>query len=104
MKFTSNLLQILDFGLARLGSNGVQTGYVATRWWRAPEIYLNWERYNEKVDIWSVGCIMAELILLRILFRGSDGFDQLKKIFEIIGTPSKDIMDAICTEGLIKKT
>ncbi len=63
---------------------------------------LSWERYDEKVDIWSVGCIMAELILLRTLFRGADSFDQLKKILEILGTPDITTLREICTEGLYK--
>uniref|UniRef100_A0A8C1FHZ6 mitogen-activated protein kinase n=1 Tax=Cyprinus carpio carpio TaxID=630221 RepID=A0A8C1FHZ6_CYPCA len=54
-------LKILDFGLARL-TDDEMTGYVATRWYRAPEIMLNWMHYNMTVDIWSVGCIMAELL------------------------------------------
>jgi mitogen-activated protein kinase, putative (fragment) len=48
------------------------TGYVATRWYRAPEIMLNWMHYNQTVDIWSVGCIMAELITSKTLFPGAD--------------------------------
>ena len=48
------------------------TGYVATRYWRAPEIMLNWMHYNEKVDMWSVGCIMAELLTGQVLFPGTD--------------------------------
>ncbi|RMX45912.1 hypothetical protein pdam_00011020 [Pocillopora damicornis] len=54
-------LKILDFGLARKVAEEM-TGYVATRWYRAPEIMLNWMHYNQTVDIWSVGCIMAELL------------------------------------------
>ena len=48
------------------------TGYVATRYWRAPEIMLNWMHYDEKVDMWSVGCIMAELLTGQVLFPGTD--------------------------------
>ncbi|CAF4442780.1 unnamed protein product, partial [Rotaria magnacalcarata] len=87
---------ILDFGLARVATNGLQTGYVATRWWRAPEVFINWERYDEKVDIWSVGCIMAELILLKPLFAGTDHIDQLTKIFDIVGTPNLATLDEVC--------
>ncbi|CAF1568214.1 unnamed protein product, partial [Adineta steineri] len=89
---------ILDFGLSRALSNGIQTGYVATRWWRAPEVYVNWGRYNDRLDIWSVGCIMAELILLSPIFRGTDDVDQLNKIFDIIGTPDLDTLKATCTQ------
>ena len=63
--------QILDFGLARATDNEM-TGYVATRYWRAPEIMLNWMHYDEKVDMWSVGCIMAELLTGQVLFPGTD--------------------------------
>lgn len=64
-------LRILDFGLARPAEQEM-TGYVATRWYRAPEIMLNWMHYNKTVDVWSVGCIMAELLTGRTLFPGSD--------------------------------
>lgn len=64
-------LKILDFGLAR-PTETEMTGYVATRWYRAPEIMLNWMHYNQTVDIWSVGCIMAELLTGRTLFPGTD--------------------------------
>lgn len=89
-------LTILDFGLARVATTGLQTGYVATRWWRAPEVFINWERYDEKVDIWSVGCIMAELIILKPLFAGTDHIDQLTKIFDIVGTPALPTLDEVC--------
>lgn len=66
------------------------------RWWRAPEVFINWERYDEKVDIWSVGCIMAELILLKPLFAGTDHIDQLTKIFDIVGTPDLTTLADVC--------
>ena len=70
--FASNLLlQILDFGLART-TDAEMTGYVATRYWRAPEIMLNWMHYGNQVDLWSVGCIMAELLTGQVLFPGTD--------------------------------
>ncbi|CAF1463316.1 unnamed protein product, partial [Rotaria sordida] len=87
---------ILDFGLSRVISDDYQTGYVATRWWRAPEIFLNWERYDEKLDIWSVGCMMAELIVRRPIFRGQNHIDQLHKIMDITGTPDTKTIDEIC--------
>ncbi|CAF3495003.1 unnamed protein product [Rotaria sp. Silwood1] len=89
--------RILDFGLSRIASDDIQTGYVATRWWRAPEVIVNWERYNQKLDIWSVGCMMAELILLRPIFRGRDHIDQLNKILDITGTPNIQTLNEICT-------
>merc|ERR1712115_684074 len=72
-------LKILDFGLARPTENEM-TGYVATRWYRAPEIMLNWMHYNHTVDLWSVGCIMAEMLTGKTLFPGSDHIDQLTRI------------------------
>ncbi|XP_022452594.1 mitogen-activated protein kinase 12 isoform X4 [Delphinapterus leucas] len=64
-------LKILDFGLARQADSEM-TGYVVTRWYRAPEVILNWMHYTQTVDIWSVGCIMAEMITGETLFKGSD--------------------------------
>uniref|UniRef100_A0A672JDC9 mitogen-activated protein kinase n=1 Tax=Salarias fasciatus TaxID=181472 RepID=A0A672JDC9_SALFA len=64
-------LKILDFGLAR-STDAEMTGYVVTRWYRAPEVILNWMHYTQTVDIWSVGCIMAEMINGKTLFKGKD--------------------------------
>ncbi|XP_014271663.1 mitogen-activated protein kinase p38a [Halyomorpha halys] len=91
-------LKILDFGLARPTENEM-TGYVATRWYRAPEIMLNWMHYNQTVDIWSVGCIMAELLTGRTLFPGNDHIHQLNLIMEILGTPDADFMMKISSES-----
>ncbi|CAF2703429.1 unnamed protein product [Rotaria sp. Silwood2] len=92
-------ITILDFGLARVASTGCHTDYVATRWWRAPEIYLNETKYDEKVDIWSIGCIMAELILRRPLCPGETTTDQLNRIFDITGTPDSTTLQEICAPG-----
>ncbi|CAF0735428.1 unnamed protein product [Rotaria sp. Silwood1] len=91
---------ILDFGLASVASANTPTIYVSTRWWRAPEIYINEEKYNEKIDLWSVGCIMAELILLKPLFPGEDAIDQLNKILDITGTPDSTTIQEICIPGI----
>lgn len=91
-------LKILDFGLARPTENEM-TGYVATRWYRAPEIMLNWMHYNQTVDIWSVGCIMAELLTGRTLFPGTDHIHQLNLIMEILGTPNTEFMNRITSES-----
>ncbi|XGW31474.1 hypothetical protein V3C99_009995 [Haemonchus contortus] len=90
-------LKILDFGLARQTDNEM-TGYVATRWYRAPEIMLNWMHYTQTVDIWSVGCILAELITGRTLFPGSDHIDQLTRIMNIVGTPDEEFLAKIQSE------
>uniref|UniRef100_A0A8C1AU00 mitogen-activated protein kinase n=2 Tax=Cyprinus carpio TaxID=7962 RepID=A0A8C1AU00_CYPCA len=82
---------ILDFGLAR-HTDDEMTGYVATRWYRAPEIMLNWMHYNMTVDIWSVGCIMAELLTGRTLFPGTDHINQLQQIMRLTGTPPASLI------------
>ena len=92
-------LKILDFGLARhAAADDEMTGYVATRWYRAPEIMLNWMHYNKTVDIWSVGCIMAELITRKTLFPGTDPIDQLTRIMGLVGTPGPDLLAKITSD------
>lgn len=90
-------LRILDFGLARSQDTSM-TGYVATRWYRAPEIMLTWRHYDQTVDIWSVGCIMAELITGQVLFPGGDYIDQLVKIMELTGKPDDIFIERIESE------
>jgi len=90
-------LRILDFGLARPTENEM-TGYVATRWYRAPEIMLNWMHYTLTVDIWSVGCIMAEMLTGKTLFPGSDHIDQLTRILNVCGTPDEETLNKITSE------
>ncbi|XP_041966916.1 mitogen-activated protein kinase 12 isoform X1 [Alosa sapidissima] len=87
-------LKILDFGLARQADSEM-TGYVVTRWYRAPEIILSWMHYTQTVDIWSVGCIMAEMLLGAPLFKGNDHLDQLTEIMKIIGTPTQDFISKL---------
>ena len=72
-------------------SSGVQnfmTEYVVTRWYRAPELLLANETYSGAIDIWSVGCILAELLQRTPLFPGADYLDQLKRIIKVLGSPS----------------
>lgn len=90
-------LKILDFGLARPTENEM-TGYVATRWYRAPEIMLNWMHYHQTVDMWSVGCIMAEMLTGKALFPGTDHIDQLTRILVLCGTPSEETLNKITSE------
>ena len=70
------------------------------RWWRAPEVSLNPKEYGAELDIWAVGCIMGELILLRTLFPGSDARNQITKIFELLGTPDRTTLEEMCAAGL----
>eukprot|EP00879_Flechtneria_rotunda_P013107 GHRR01013690.1.p1 GENE.GHRR01013690.1~~GHRR01013690.1.p1 ORF type:complete len:627 (+),score=247.17 GHRR01013690.1:529-2409(+) len=96
---TSNLLysntgqlKICDFGLARQYGDPLKTytSAVVTLWYRAIERLLGAPRYDEKLDMWSVGCIMAELILGEPLFQGRGEIDQIKKIFQLLGTPNEE--------------
>lgn len=86
-------LKICDFGLARIADpshkhEGILTEYVATRWYRAPEIMLNARAYNKAIDVWSVGCILAEMLGNTPLFPGKDYLHQLNLIFKVIGSPT----------------
>uniref|UniRef100_A0AAQ4RQZ5 mitogen-activated protein kinase n=1 Tax=Gasterosteus aculeatus aculeatus TaxID=481459 RepID=A0AAQ4RQZ5_GASAC len=76
-------LKILDFGLARQADSEM-TGYVVTRWYRAPEVILSWMHYTQTVDIWSVGCIMAEMLQGKPLFKGSDHGGQTRRLIAFI--------------------
>ncbi|XP_015799759.1 mitogen-activated protein kinase 8 isoform X3 [Nothobranchius furzeri] len=85
-------LKILDFGLARTAATGLlMTPYVVTRYYRAPEVILGMG-YQANVDIWSVGCILAEMVRHKILFPGRDYIDQWNKVIEQLGTPSQDFL------------
>ncbi|PBC30535.1 Stress-activated protein kinase JNK [Apis cerana cerana] len=88
-------LKILDFGLARTaGTTFMMTPYVVTRYYRAPEVILGMG-YKENVDIWSVGCIMGEMIRGGVLFPGTDHIDQWNKIIEQLGTPAQEFMQRL---------
>ncbi|XP_051122431.1 cyclin-dependent kinase G-2 isoform X2 [Andrographis paniculata] len=97
---TSNLLlnncgelKICDFGLARQYGSPLKpyTHMVVTLWYRAPELLLGAKQYSTAIDMWSLGCIMAELLSKEPLFNGKTEVDQLDKIFKILGTPSETI-------------
>uniref|UniRef100_A0A3Q1FAU2 mitogen-activated protein kinase n=1 Tax=Acanthochromis polyacanthus TaxID=80966 RepID=A0A3Q1FAU2_9TELE len=84
-------LKILDFGLARQ-TESEMTGYVVTRWYRAPEVIFNWMHYSQTVDVWSAACILAEMITGQVLFPGHDSIDQLKRILRLTGTPDSSLV------------
>ena len=82
-----------DFGLARESDSSLSqafTEYVVTRWYRAPEVLLSGGRYKASIDVWSVGCILGELLLRRPLFPGEHYLHQLQLITEILGSPSEE--------------
>jgi mitogen-activated protein kinase 15 len=96
-------LKVADFGLARSIAalendsevSPILTDYVATRWYRAPEILLGSTKYTKGVDIWSIGCILGELLGGKPMFPGTSTMNQLEKIIEVTGKPSQDDIDAI---------
>lgn len=89
-------LKICDFGLARsVDENQWLTEYVVTRWYRAPELLLSVSNYSAAVDVWSVGCIVAELLGRKPLFPGHDWLDQLRLVSNVLGTPTAADMDFI---------
>ncbi|KAF4075896.1 hypothetical protein AMELA_G00224210 [Ameiurus melas] len=84
------LVKIADFGLAReIRSRPPYTDYVSTRWYRAPEVLLRSSVYSSPIDMWAVGCIMAELYTLRPLFPGNSEVDEIFKICQVLGTVKK---------------
>lgn len=102
---TDCVVKLCDFGLARSlnqiqedSGNPALTEYVATRWYRAPEILLGSTRYTKGVDMWSLGCILGEMLLGKALFPGTSTINQVEKIISAIPHPSADDVIAIKSE------
>ncbi|CUE86248.1 protein kinase, putative [Bodo saltans] len=84
-------VKLSDFGLARVLSDQPMTHEVVTRWYRAPELLFGCRHYDASIDIWSAGCVMAELLSGcgdSVLFSGDGDIDQISRIFGILGTPT----------------
>lgn len=90
-------LKICDFGLARTSSGKGQfmTEYVVTRWYRAPELLLCCDNYGTSIDVWSVGCIFAELLGRKPIFPGTECLNQLKLIINVLGSQSEANLEFI---------
>jgi len=94
------LMKVADFGLARSllndavdlgsGERDVLTDYVATRWYRAPEILLGSNAYGKAVDMWSLGCIFGEMLGGKPLFPGQNTLNQIERVGQVIGAPDVD--------------
>lgn len=86
------LLKIGDFGLARAFGIPIRqfTHEIVTLWYRPPEVLLGSRHYSTAVDVWSIGCIWAEMITKQPLFPGDAEIDQLFKIFEVMGLPTEE--------------
>lgn len=89
---SEGILKLGDFGLAKFyGSpNRIYTHQVVTRWYRSPELLFGARMYGVGVDMWAVGCILAELLLRVPFLPGESDLDQLTKIFQALGTPTED--------------
>ncbi|OMJ87558.1 hypothetical protein SteCoe_10737 [Stentor coeruleus] len=94
-------LKICDFGLARPSvpelrvKSSQMTDYVATRWYRAPEVLLTFKKYTAAMDMWSVGCIFGELLLRKPLLPGTDANHQIDLIINLLGFPSEEDIQSI---------
>lgn len=87
----NGIVKIADFGLAR-GCGIPVTNYsneVVTLWYRPPDVLLGNKDYMTTIDMWSIGCIFAEMVTGKALFAGLNDNDQIKKIFRILGTPTE---------------
>ncbi|KAK2989459.1 hypothetical protein RJ640_023617 [Escallonia rubra] len=97
-------LKICDFGLARVSFNDTPTtifwtDYVATRWYRAPELCGSFfSKYTPAIDVWSIGCIFAEVLTGKPLFPGKNVVHQLDLMTDLLGTPSMDTISRVRNE------
>lgn len=91
------IIKIADFGLARAFGVPLRnySHHVVTLWYRAPEILLGSLKYSTPVDVWSCGCIFAEMVTRTPLFPGDSEIDELYKIFSILGTPTDDVWPGV---------
>eukprot|EP00040_Diaphanoeca_grandis_P039406 m.258965 g.258965 ORF g.258965 m.258965 type:complete len:735 (-) comp37392_c0_seq1:155-2359(-) len=99
------ILKIADFGLAREYGSPLKnyTQLVVTRWYRPPELLLGAQTYSTAVDMWSVGCIFAEVLTQKALFPGTSDINQIKIIFKLLGTPSEAIWKGFNDLPIVKK-
>ena len=100
---SDSYIKVCDFGLARFittssGKGVVMTDYVATRWYRAPEILLGSTKYGTQADMWSVGCIFGELLGGKPMFPGTSTLSQINKVLEVTGKPNKEDILSIHSE------
>ncbi|GAU13519.1 hypothetical protein TSUD_128160, partial [Trifolium subterraneum] len=100
-------LKICDFGLARTSQvdGEAMTEYVVTRWYRAPELLLGCDNYGTSIDVWSVGCIFAEILGRKPIFPGKDSLDQVKLIVSVLGSQHEsdlEFIDNPNAKGFIK--
>jgi len=90
----TGVLKLCDFGSAKnLVRNEPNVSYICSRYYRAPELIFGATDYTTMIDVWSAGCVLAELILCQPIFPGESGVDQLVEIIKVLGTPSKEQLE-----------
>jgi p38 MAP kinase len=92
-------LKLCDFGLTQVQELQM-TSYISSGYYRAPEIMLTWQRYGEQIDIWSAGCIFAEMLLGRPLFAERGHLKQFCAITELLGTPDEEFLARIASKSV----
>ncbi|XP_061376980.1 glycogen synthase kinase-3 beta isoform X11 [Danaus plexippus] len=87
----SGVLKLCDFGSAKhLVRSEPNVSYICSRYYRAPELIFGATDYTTKIDVWSAGCVVAELLLGQPIFPGDSGVDQLVEIIKVLGTPTRE--------------
>jgi serine/threonine protein kinase len=85
------VLKLCDFGSAKVLVRGEpNVSYICSRYYRAPELIFGATDYTSEIDVWSAGCVLAELMLGQPIFPGNSGVDQLVEIIKILGTPTRE--------------
>jgi glycogen synthase kinase 3 beta len=93
---STGILKLCDFGSAKILVPGEpNVSYICSRYYRAPELIFGATDYSPSIDVWSSGCVMAELFLGQPLFPGESGVDQLVEIIKVLGTPTKEQIRAM---------
>lgn len=97
---SGDILKLADFGSCKgIYSKQPFTDYICTRWYRAPECLLTDGYYNYKADMWSFGCVFAEMLTLKPLFTGQNELEQVKQINSVIGSPSEGLVAHLLSKG-----
>ena len=96
----NGVVKLGDFGLARIicplpQRNKLYSGNVVTIWYRPPELLLGMKNYDLKVDMWSIGCVFAELLMGEPIFKGNNEKEQIQEIFTICGSPNENTWPGI---------
>jgi serine/threonine protein kinase len=89
LSHSTGIMKVIDYGMAKEieFEDRPMTNEVGSLYYRAPELLLGSKRYDFSVDVWSLGCVFYEMLTRKVLFKGENQLDQVKKIFKVTGTP-----------------